>query len=154
MRLFGVPAVALGLTLAGLAPLAAGAGVMWAARGDAVLQMQAAQAVVVYGALILAFLGGVRWGAEVNGQGAGIPRTPLLGLSVLGSLAGFAIILWALWAGELWPVLAALAGAHLLHGVWDGNGAGLPIWMRRLRVFAAVVAVIALGAAAASYFVR
>lgn len=154
MRLFGVPAVALGLTLAGLVPLAAGAGVMWAARGDAVLQMQAAQALIVYGALILSFLGGVRWGAEVNGQGAGIPRTPLLGLSVLGSLAGFAIVMWALWSVELWPVLAVLAGAHLLHGVWDAGGAGLPIWMRRLRVFAAFVAVAALGAAAASYFVR
>ncbi|MFN7178631.1 DUF3429 domain-containing protein [Hyphomonas sp.] len=154
MRLFGVPAVALGLTLAGLVPLAAGAGVMWAARADAVLQMQAAQALIVYGALILSFLGGVRWGAEVNGQGAGIPRTPLISLSVLGSLAGFGIVLWALWSVELWPVLAALAGAHLLHGVWDAGGAGLPIWMRRLRGFAAVVAVIALGAAAASYFVR
>lgn len=154
MRLFGVPAVALGLTLAGLVPLAAGAGVMWAARGDAVLQMQAAQALIVYGALILSFLGGVRWGAEVNGQGAGIPRTPLISLSVLGSLAGFGIILWALWSVELWPVLAVLAGAHLLHGVWDAGGAGLPIWMRRLRGFAATVAVIALGAAAASYFVR
>ena len=154
MRLFGLPAVALGLTLAGLVPLAAGAGVMWAARADAVLQMQAAQAVIVYGALILSFLGGVRWGAEVNGQGAGIPRSPLLGLSVLGSLAGFAIIIWALWSVELWPVLAALAFAHLLHGVWDAGGAGLPIWMRRLRGFAAVVAVIALGAAAASYFAR
>lgn len=154
MRLFGLPAVGLGLTLAGLVPLAAGAGVMWAARSDAVLQMQAAQAVIVYGALILSFLGGVRWGAEVNGQGAGIPRTPILSLSVLGSLAGFAIVMWALWSTELWPVLAVLAGAHLVHGVWDAGGAGLPIWMRRMRGFAAVVAVISLGAAAASYFVR
>lgn len=154
MRLFGVPAVALGLTLAGLVPLAAGAGVMWAARGDAVLQMQAAQALIVYGALILSFLGGVRWGAEVNGQGAGIPRTPLISLSVLGSLAGFGIVLWTLWSVALWPVLAVLAGAHLVHGVWDAGGAALPIWMRRLRVFAASVAVLSLGAAAASYLVR
>lgn len=154
MRLFGLPAFALGLTLAGLVPLAAGAGVLWAARGNAVLQFQAAQTVIVYGALILSFLGGLRWGAEVNGQGAGVPRAPILALSVLGALAGWGIVLWALWAPAQWPMLAALAGAHLLHGLWDGRGAGLPIWMRRLRAVAAGVAAVSLGAAAASYFVR
>ena len=154
MRVFGVPAVALVLTLAGLVPLASGAAVLWAAPGEPLVKIQVAQALSVYGALILSFLGGIRWGAEVNGQGAGIPRAPLLWLSVLGTLGVWPMVLWALWTPLSGPALAALAAGHLLQLIWDGSGAALPIWMRRLRVFAGSVAVLSLSASAAVYVLR
>lgn len=157
MRVFGIPGVPLALTLAGMIPFAAGAGVMWyaaAAAGDPVLQAQAALVLLVYAGAILAFLGGVRWGAEVNNNGSGIPRPRLLWMSVLGSLAGWGLVLWGVLGALGWQVFAAAAGAHLLHGAWDADGAGLPNWMRRLRIFGAAAAVLALGAAAAVYLVR
>lgn len=154
MRLLGIPGVPLALMLGGLVPFAAGAGAIWALRTDAALQGQVALALLAYGAVILSFLGGIRWGAEVNAHGAGIPRARQLALSVLGSIAAWGLVLWAMLAAPGWPVLVAAALAHLLHGLWDADGAGLPIWMRRLRIIGAAGAVIALGAAAAAYIVR
>ncbi|MBK8197437.1 MAG: DUF3429 domain-containing protein [Acidobacteria bacterium] len=155
MRVFGIPGVPLALTLAGLIPFGAGAGVMWYARGDdPVLQAQAALSLLVYAGVILSFLGGVRWGAEINANGSGIPRTRLMVLSVLGALAGWGLVLWGVLGSLGWQVFAAAAAAHVLHGVWDADGAGLANWFRRLRIFAAAGAVISLGAAAAVYLVR
>ena len=157
MRLFGIPGAALALTLAGMIPFAAGAGLMWyasAAAGDPVLQAQAALCLLAYGAAVLAFLGGVRWGAEVNAHGSGIPRTRQISLSVLGTLGGAGLMLWGVLGALDWPVFAAAAAAHLLHGVWDADGAGLPNWMRRLRIFGAGVAVLSLAAGAAVYLAR
>ena len=145
MRLFGIPGVPLALTLAGLIPFAAGAGVMWAAAGDPVLKAQAGLALLVYGAVILSFLGGVRWGAEVNAQGGGLPRTGLMVLSVLGSLAGWAAVLYGVLGALGWPVFGALALAHLMQGIWDSDGAG-----RRVATLGAFAALIA---GAASYAV-
>jgi len=144
----------LALTLAGLIPFGAGAGVMWAARMDPVLQAQAALCLLAWGAVSLGFAGGVRRGAEVNANGSGIPRTPLVALSALGALGGFGLILWGVLGALGWPVFAAAAAAHLLHGIWDADGAGLPNWMRRLRLFAAIMAAAALAAGAAAYLVR
>lgn len=154
MRLLGIPGVPLALMLGGLVPFAAGAGAAWALRSDPALQGTAALALLAYSAVILSFLGGIRWGAEVNAHGAGTPRSRQLVLSVLGSLAGWGLLLWAMLAAPGWPVLAAAALAHLLHGIWDADGAGLPVWMRRLRIIGAAGAVLALGAAAAAYIVR
>ena len=149
-----MPGVPLALMLVGLVPFAAGAGAVWALRSDPALQGRAALALLAYSAVILSFLGGIRWGAEVNAHGAGIPRTRQLVLSVLGSLAGWGLLLWAMLSAPGWPVLVAAALAHLLHGIWDADGAGLPVWMRRLRIIGAAGAVLALGAAAAAYIVR
>lgn len=155
MRQFGMPAVALWLTLAGLLPFAVPAGLLWMLPADPVLSGQAALALLVYSALILSFLGGVRWGAEINAQGSGgIPRAPILALSVLGALAGWAFVLFGVLTGALWLALAMAAGAHILQGYWDADGAGLPRWFRRLRIIAATGAVLSLVAAAASYAVR
>jgi hypothetical protein len=40
-----------------------------------------------------------------------------------------------------------------MQGVWDSDGAGLPVWMRRLRRVATLGAFAALIAGAASYAV-
>lgn len=155
MRQFGIPTVALWLTLTGLVPFTVPAGLLWILRGDLVLSGQAALALLVYSALILSFLGGVRWGAEINAQGSGgIPRAPILALSVLGALAGWALVLIGVLTGFFWPALAMAAIAHILQGYWDADGAGLPGWFRRLRIIAATGAVLSLAAAAASYAAR
>lgn len=148
MKLFGIPGAPLALTLAGMAPFAAGAGVMWAARQDPVLQAQAGLTLLVYGAVIVSFVGGLRWGAEVAG-GHEAPRAAVLVLSVLGSLSGWGLVLYGVLGALNWQVFAAAAGAQLLHGVWDTAAAGLSTWMRRLRAigtFGAAAALLAGGA--------
>jgi hypothetical protein len=149
MKLFGIPGAPLALTLAGMAPFAAGAGVMWAAQADPVLQAQSGLALLAYGAVILSFVGGLRWGAEVAGREA--PRAAVLGLSVLGSLAAWALVLYGVLGALGWQVFAAAAGAHLLHGVWDTGAQGLPAWMRRLRAIGTFGAAAALLAGGAGY---
>jgi hypothetical protein len=152
MKIFAMPAAPLVLTLAGVLPFAAGAGVMLAAADQPILKAQAGLVLLVYGAVILSFLGGLRWGAEITARDEA-PRAGVLVLSVLGSLAGWGIVLWAFFGGAGWPVFAAGAGLHLLHGLWDVGAGGLPGWMRRARVIGAACAVAALGAGAAAYFV-
>ncbi|MDP3458176.1 MAG: DUF3429 family protein, partial [Hyphomonas sp.] len=103
---------------------------------------------LVYGAVILSFVGGLRWGTEMAGSEA--PRGAVLALSVLGSLAAWVLVLYGVLGALNWQVFAAAAGAHLLHGVWDTGAAGLPAWMRRLRAigtFGAAAALLAGGAA-------
>jgi hypothetical protein len=86
-------------------------------------------AFVVYGAVILSFLGGIRWGSAVAVDGS---RPAGLWLSVLPSL-------WAaffLWWGP--PAMAAwgLCAGFVLLGLADGflTIPGFPSWMRRLRL--------------------
>ena len=150
MKLFGIPGAPLALTLAGMAPFAAGTGVMWAAQADPVLQAQSGLALLAYGAVILSFVGGLRWGAEVAGREA--QRATVLGLSGLGSLAAWALVLYGVLGALGWQVFAAAAGAHLLHGVWDTGAQGLPAWMRRLRAIGTFGAAAALLAGGAVYF--
>lgn len=154
MRLFGIPGVPLALTLAGLVPFIAAASVVAASGQDFVLRAQAGLVLLVYAGVILGFLGGVRWGAEINAQGSGIPRTRLIALSVLGALAGAVLVVWGVLGGLGWPVFAAAALAHLLHAAWDVDGAGLPNWFRRLRLIAGAGAFAALAAAATVYALR
>lgn len=126
------PPGALALGYAGLIPF-------WAlAVGAAVpgpLGVLSVQAYAVYAAAILAFLGGVRWGAEI----AQTPQASAarLACSVLPSLAGWAIALFAIVGPRLagpGGVFAAVFAAMLL---WDRAGAKaglLPPWYGRLRI--------------------
>ena len=76
----------------------------------------------------------------------------MLGLSVVGSLAAWALVLYGVLGALGWQVFAAAAGAHLLHGVWDTGAQGLPAWMRRLRAIGTFGAAAALLAGGAVYF--
>ncbi len=144
----------LALTLAGLVPFIAASSIVAASGDDVVLRAQAALILLVYAGVILSFLGGVRWGAEINAQGSGIPRARLINLSVLGALAGTGLTVWGVLGGLGWPVFAAAALAHLMHAGWDIDGAGLPNWFRRLRLIAGAGAFASLAAAAAVYALR
>ncbi len=84
---------------------------------------------VAYGAVILSFLGGIRWGSAVatgNGRPIG------LGFSVLPSLWAFFFLWWGDSSTAAWGMFAGF----VLLGLADGFfvAPGLPAWMRRLRL--------------------
>lgn len=88
--------------------------------------------ILVYGATILAFIGGAQWGlAAANGGLGRQGQAKLLGLSVLPSLAGwlFALLGGALGAG----LLAAGFLAALLIDRYVIACEAAPGWWRRLR---------------------
>lgn len=96
-----------------------------------------------YGALILSFLGGARWGLEVARPA---PRFGVITISMLPTLAGLAVLLIP---GLARPVqLTAIAVLLALHLAWDVRAAGLPPWYPRLRALLSVGAVIGLVAMA------
>ncbi len=96
-----------------------------------------------YGALILSFLGGARWGLEVARPA---PRFGVITLSMLPTLAGLAVLLIP---GLARPVqLTAMAVLLALHLAWDVRAAGLPPWYPRLRAILSIGAVVGLVAMA------
>jgi ribose/xylose/arabinose/galactoside ABC-type transport system permease subunit len=103
-------------------------------------RMTAAAVLAFYGALILSFLGGARWGLAV---GRAQPDAAVVSLAMLPTLAGLALLLMPD------PVrLPGLAAALALHGLWDIRAAGLPPWYPRLRSALTAGAVIGLAAGA------
>jgi hypothetical protein len=87
------------------------------------------RALVGYGALILSFLGGIRWGIRLQG-GAGTDLTYIVG--TFGAIIGFIVILLPVNFG-----LIVLALAFALHGIWDvkaGMSGRVPQAYARLRI--------------------
>lgn len=103
-----------------------------------------ARAAAIYGAAILSFLGGVRWGVAMAGRQRGMREFVL---SVLPSLLG--------WGAALLPPVAAmvvLAGGFLMQAGWDQRAAvkgSLPLWYATLRRRLSVVVTVALLVSAA-----
>ncbi|GGD94643.1 hypothetical protein GCM10011390_11760 [Aureimonas endophytica] len=90
-----------------------------------------------YSAVILSFLGGIRWGSSLMTSASG--RGTLI-LSIVPALVGWILLfLPAPW------LFAGFALAFLLQGVWDvlaiRRGA-LPLYFRKLRVTLTVVVVV------------
>lgn len=85
--------------------------------------------VLVYGALILSFLGGARWGQEVV---RAAPRFGVITLSMLPTLAGFALLLAT--SLDRQAQLTAMAALLGLHFFWDAASSDLPGWYTRLRL--------------------
>ena len=138
-----IPATALVLGLAGLIPFAAGALALWAPLPvlDATLGLRL---VIGYGALILSFLGGIRWGTALGPYDSG-RQTLEFSASVLGSLAGLA----AAFLPAI-PALALLIAGFLMQGLWDVmsvDAGRLPSWFGRLRMILTAGAVVSLVAA-------
>ena len=135
-----IPAAALTLGLAGLVPFAACA----VAQILDLPQLPAVHAQfmgLAYGAVILSFLGGIRWGHAMGN--AGHCRTALeLGGSVLPALAGWAALLL-----PPVPALSLLAAGFLVQALWDviATDSGLlPRWFGKLRMILTVGAVLSL----------
>ncbi|MEY2883367.1 MAG: hypothetical protein RL490_1091 [Pseudomonadota bacterium] len=83
---------------------------------------------LAYGALILSFLGGARWGLAVARPDPGFG---VITLSMLPTLLALALLLLP----GIAPArqLIALATLLTLHFVWDAGSKGLPAWYPRLR---------------------
>lgn len=138
-----IPRAALVLGLAGLIPFAAGALALWVAL-PLLTPALGLMLVVSYGAIILSFLGGIRWGTAIGPYDA--RRTAFeFSASVLGALAGLA----AVFLPPI-PALTLLVAGFLMQGLWDVTSveAGrLPVWFGKLRMLLTSGAVVALVAA-------
>lgn len=138
-----IPGAALLLGLAGLIPFLGGAAALWALVPGLAPEL-GLELIVGYGAIILSFLGGIRWGTAI-----GPYDTRRQGLefaaSVLGSLAGLAAIFI-----PAVPALTLLIAGFLMQALWDVTSveAGrLPAWFGKLRMLLTAGAVISLTAA-------
>lgn len=143
-----IPRAAVLSGLAGLIPF-------WATPVIAILNLSShgiigleGVAYTIYGAIILGFLGGVRWGVAM-GRSAGAPPEALLVQSVLPSVLGLFAVMLHLFLGAQWgwALIILGLGAQL---AWDRaatTGHELPAWYGRLRnllTFGAVSAGLAL----------
>jgi len=137
--LSSIPPAALGLGLAGALPF-------WAAAaaflfGGPISPMQALSVAVAYGAVILSFLGGIRWGAALGPIDEG-RRMRAFTLSVIPSLAGFAAFFTPPHLG-----LSILVSGFLLQALWDVTSTDqglLPRWFGRLRIILTLAATLPL----------
>jgi len=155
-QLKDAPVLTLLLGFGGLIPFAAGAlGVF--AGGQA--EIQAANALPVYAAVILSFLAGGRWTLEISLK-PDAPSSGALLLAITLSLAGWLAVLLQVWSGPRLPFDGELAGWGVLIGgfliqyLWDRGavrGGQLPAWYLPLRLLLTLGAVLSLGFAA---FVR
>ena len=92
------------------------------------------QALILYGAVILSFLGGVRWGVAIAAAPTDRDGTTLAGalvLSVVPSLAAWLALLLPPPSG-LWVLLAGFAGMLYLD-VSPAHAGAAPPWYRQLR---------------------
>ena len=138
-----IPGMALALGLSGLIPFAAGAAALWAPLQPLTPEL-GLKLVTAYGAIILSFLGGIRWGTAIGpydtrSQGSEFSA------SVQGSLAGLA----AVFIPPV-PSLTLLIAGFLLQALWDVTSVEsgrLPAWFGKLRMLLTAGAVISLTAA-------
>lgn len=144
---FQIPPAPLVLTLAGLLPFLGGAGAVIRLSDDIARQAAAGLILIAYAAVILSFLGGVRWGVEMASN-ATRPRWSVLAGSVVGALAGWGLVLQPVLGGGTGTPFVPMAGLLALHWAWDLSArATLPPWYDGLRTVATAGAVVALLAA-------
>lgn len=93
--------------------------------------LQAVQTLVLYGAIILSFMGGAQWGLAMH-SGAEEALATRLAVSVLPALAAFALAL-----EPARVALIGLAAVFLLLLIYDFStvrGGLAPLWYARLRL--------------------
>lgn len=135
-----IPASALALGLAGLIPFLVGALALWVP----LLFLTPAlglKLIVSYGAIILSFLGGIRWGTAIGPYDGGRMSFEF-SASVLGSLAGLAAVFL-----PPVPALTLLVAGFLMQALWDVTSVEsgrLPGWFGKLRMLLTAGAVISL----------
>ena len=86
----------------------------------------AAAVLALYGALILSFLGGARWGLAVSRPA---PSFVVVSLAMLPTLVGLGLLVAASRPVQLFGLAVALA----VHWVWDVRADDVPAWYPRLR---------------------
>lgn len=135
-----IPPVALALGLAGLLPFAAGLAMQWVPLAwlgaDGGIRLT-----ILTGALLLAFLGGIRWGAAI-GLYPGRRQSVDFVLGASGVAAGLAAALI-----HAIPAVTLLIAGFLVQALWDVTSVEsgrLPLWFGRLRMLLTAGAVVAL----------
>lgn len=132
-----IPIVPLLLGLSGLIPFWALA-IVLTLGGGGVTPEAADLALATYGALIVSFLGGIRWGLAVPAEDRGLNYA----ISVVPSLLAWALLA----APEPWRLaglgLVAMALGPIDLGLVRGGLA--PVWFGRLRIILSVGAGLAL----------
>ena len=139
MNDFPAPRPAYWLGYLGLLPFVTGAGAAW--FGPPVLAAWAEEAMLLYAALILSFIGAVHWGLAM--QSTHSARDKQLGLSVIPALVGWLAVLLPPLIG--FPIL--IVSFSVMSGV-DRQSvlAGVtPAWYPGLRLPLTIVAVFSLG---------
>jgi hypothetical protein len=142
-----IPTPALVLGTAGLIPFWYGAAAVWlpALRPYPYHSMDAAFAVIGYGAVILTFLGAMHWGVILRGSKAesGEEATwARLGFSVAPSIVA--------WVATLMNPLYALLMLIVAHGVvaladlQTARRGEFPVWYGRLRKYLSILAILAM----------
>ena len=132
------------LALAGFIPFAALSASLWLLEQQSENYAFAQAALKTYGAVILSFLGGIRWGLALRSASEASTRIILI-LSVFPSLAGwFSLYLEAPF------VYAVQAMAFAGVGAWDalsGERGAFGLWFVRLRTVLTFIVTAALIAA-------
>jgi len=123
-----IPSPALWLGLAGVLPFALS--IFGMIAGNSIVESLSKIALVGYGAVILSFLGGIRWGALLTDRARLKRWTPLL-MSVFPSLVGWLALLVNLTFG-LCILIVGFATQYFLDRKAHEDGL-LPQWFRRLR---------------------
>ncbi|MBX2825689.1 MAG: DUF3429 domain-containing protein [Gammaproteobacteria bacterium] len=134
-----IPGPALWLGLGGVLPfLACTAGMI---AGSGVVESMAKIGLIGYGAVILSFLGGIRWGALLTDRARLKKWSPLL-LSVLPSLVGWLALLVNLLFGLL-ILIVGFGFQYYLDRQAQGEGI-YPQWFSRLRTWLTVLVLLCL----------
>jgi hypothetical protein len=135
-----IPRPALWLGLLGAVPFLAGAIAQWFAAPH-VGHIPVLAASLLYGAVILSFLGGIRWGTAIGPYGAARQAWEFTG-SIIPALLGWIALLLPPAAG-----LSLLIVGFLAQALWDViavEEGRLPAWFGQLRMILTSVAVISL----------
>ena len=134
------------LSLAGFVPIAAMSAGLWLLLPQSDYYAFVEAALKTYGAVILSFLGGVRWGVALRSENEASSRVVLI-LAVLPSLVGWL----SLYLVSPY-VYAVQALAFAAVGAWDalsGEKGAFGLWFVRLRT---VLTFLVTGALIAAFF--
>jgi len=131
-----IPTMAIVLSLAGLLPFVGLTLLLVAGQRPSANTSLALAALIGYGAVILSFLGGIRWGATL-GERNPSAQALALGVSIIPAIIGWSAILLLSARGQAFAPLSLLIAGFLTQGLWDLVGArsgALPQWFARLRL--------------------
>lgn len=132
-----IPSAARWLGVAGLIPFIALTAAILGVGG--LENGRALPALIAYGAVILTFLGGVQWGLSIA-KPAGVDATwPRLTVSILPSLAAWAVLFMPPDVGLL-ALTAAFAAVLAFDIAWSRRGWS-PSWYPRLRIALSLVVI-------------
>ena len=138
-----IPASAAALGFSGLIPFLVPAIGLWLVGSN--YQFELVTALVAYGAVILSFLGGVRWGVAIT-RNSQLPGWAALILSVIPSLIGWlALLLHFMLSQSLALILLAVGfiAQYLLDRRATVTG-DLPAWFGRLRLYLSCGAILSI----------